>query len=172
MKRGLFLLILLMTVVATSVACWKPGEGAQTVAEHKPVIVPYLNIDIKTVPVATETHENTSVLACIGEFEQIPTEEENTPEWTYYGECRITHYDDCAECCGVAGNTTASGIYPTANHTVAAGYGLEFGTEVLINGQVYIVEDRGVDDGCFDIFVDDHETAVQMGMYYTDVYVR
>ena len=171
MKRGLILITLLFVVVTTSVLCWQPGEGCQTATESKPVIVPYLNVDIKTVPVVTEPpqmRENTSILSCVGEFEQIPEEE----KWTYYGECRITHYDDCELCCGIAGNTTASGVYPTENHTVAAGEGLEFGTEVLINGQVYVVEDRGVDDGCIDIFVDDHETALQMGMYYTDVYVR
>lgn len=93
-------------------------------------------------------------------------------EWVYYGECRITFYDDCEECCGVAGNTTASGVYPTSNHTVATGEDLPFGTELLIDGQVYVVEDRGVDPYCVDVFVDEHETAVALGMYYTDVYMR
>ena len=93
-------------------------------------------------------------------------------EWVYYGECRITFYDDCEECCGVAGNTTASGVYPTSTHTVATGEDLPFGTELLIDGQVYVVEDRGVDPYCVDIFVDEHETAVALGMYYTDVYMR
>lgn len=92
--------------------------------------------------------------------------------WSYYGECRITFYDDCEECCGVAGNTTASGVYPTSNHTVATGEDLPFGTKLLIDGQVYVVEDRGVDPHCVDIFVDEHETAVALGMYYTDVYMR
>lgn len=92
--------------------------------------------------------------------------------WVYYGECRITFYDDCEECCGVAGNTTASGVYPASNHTVATGEDLPFGTELLIDGQVYVVEDRGVDPYCVDVFVDEHETAVALGMYYTDVYMR
>ena len=93
-------------------------------------------------------------------------------EWVYYGECRITFYDDCEECCGVAGNTTASGVYPASNHTVATGEDLPFGTELLIDGQVYVVEDRGVNPYCVDVFVDEHETAVALGMYYTDVYMR
>ena len=93
-------------------------------------------------------------------------------EWVYYGECRITFYDDCEECCGVAGNTTASGVYPASNHTVATGEDLPFCTELLIDGQVYVVEDRGVNPYCVDVFVDEHETAVALGMYYTDVYMR
>ena len=171
MKRGLFLLILLMTVVATSVACWKPGEGAQTVAEHKPVIVPYLNIDIKTVPVATESHENTSVLACIGEFEQIPTEEENAPELTYLGVWTTTAYCACPICCGEwATGCTASGVLATSNHTVACGI-LPFGTQVLIDGQVYTVEDTGVDGEWIDIFFDTHEEALNYGMQEKEVYL-
>lgn len=94
-------------------------------------------------------------------------------DWVYYGNCRITHYDAGACCCGeFATGCTASGVLATINHTVASGEDLPFGTEVLINGQIYVVEDRGVDPYQFDIFVSTHDEAVAMGMYYTDVYVR
>ena len=42
----------------------------------------------------------------------------------------------------------------------------------MINGQIYIAEDRGVDPYQIDILVSDHETALAMGMYFADVYVR
>lgn len=94
-------------------------------------------------------------------------------DWVYYGNCRITHYDAGPCCCGeFATGCTASGVLATINHTVASGEDLPFGTEVLINDQIYVVEDRGVGPYEFDIFVSDHETALAMGMYYTDVYVR
>lgn len=94
-------------------------------------------------------------------------------EWVYYGNCRITHYDTGACCCGEwASGYTASGTLATVGRTVATGEDLPFGTEVMINGQVYIVEDRGVEPGQIDVLVSDHETALAMGMYYTDVYVR
>lgn len=94
-------------------------------------------------------------------------------DWVYYGNCRITHYDAGPCCCGeFATGCTASGVLATINHTVASGEDLPFGTEVLINGQIYVVEDRGVDPYQFDIFVSTHDEAVAMGMYYTDVYVR
>lgn len=93
--------------------------------------------------------------------------------WVYYANCRITHYDTGACCCGVyATGYTASGTLATVGRTVATGEDLPFGTEIMINGQVYIVEDRGVEPYCVDILVPDHETALAMGMYYTDVYIR
>lgn len=87
-----------------------------------------------------------------------------------YGNCRITFYCPCSSCCGEwAGGATASGVMPTANHTVAAD--LPFGTRLLIDGEEYIVEDRGVSGMCVDIFVDSHEEALQRGLYYTDIYI-
>lgn len=96
---------------------------------------------------------------------------EGGEEWFYYGNCRITFYDDCAECCGVAGNTTASGVYPTPQHTVATGGDLPFGTVLLIDGQEYVVEDRGVDAYEVDIFVATHDEALARGLYYADVFI-
>lgn len=101
--------------------------------------------------------------------EEPPADEAN---WIYYGAVTVTHYCNCEICCGVAGNRTASGTYPTPYYTVASGEDLPFGTEIMINGQTYVVEDRGVGVGCIDIFVPDHEQALAMGMYTADMYIR
>ena len=62
---------------------------------------------------------------------------------TYYGACTITHYCSCSACCGQwAGSPTASGVMPQAGVTVASD--LPFGTQIEINGQRYVVQDRGV----------------------------
>lgn len=90
---------------------------------------------------------------------------------TYYGNCRVTHYCACATCCGTADGITASGAPVQANHTVANG-SLPFGTQVVINGTVYTVEDRGVGADQFDIYVADHGEALARGLYYTDVYLK
>lgn len=84
------------------------------------------------------------------------------------GSCRITFYCPCSACCGSWGNATASGVAPTANRTVANG-SLPFGTRVLIDGQEYVVEDRGVGSDQFDIFVSSHSEALARGLYYTEV---
>lgn len=98
-------------------------------------------------------------------------EEEETVSARYFGNCRITFYCPGACCCGQwASGATASGTVATANRTVANG-SLPFGTRVLIDGQEYIVEDRGVGSNQFDIFVNSHQEALDRGLYYTDVYI-
>ena len=81
----------------------------------------------------------------------------------------MTAYCNCAVCCGTAGNPTASGVYPTSGHTVAMG-GVDFGTQLLINGHVYTVEDRGTPYGHVDIYFDSHQEALNFGLQYADVY--
>lgn len=106
----------------------------------------------------------------VGELETINT----APAMHSYGQCTITHYDDCPQCCGQwSGGNTASGVPPTVNHTVACN-GLPFGTRLMINGQEYIVEDRGdsrMGDFWIDIFVGSHDEALARGMYSADVYI-
>ena len=87
-----------------------------------------------------------------------------------WGVATITHYCNCSICCGQwAGGGTASGTTPTAGRTVAAD--LPFGTRLLINGQEYIVEDRGVSGLWVDIFVNSHQEALDRGMYQTEVWI-
>lgn len=97
--------------------------------------------------------------------------EEPAPAMHYYGNCRITFYCPGSCCCGAyATGITASGVPVQANRTVANG-SLPFGTRVMIDGQEYVVEDRGVGGDQFDIFVWSHQEALARGLYYTDVYV-
>lgn len=89
----------------------------------------------------------------------------------YYGSCRITFYCAGPCCCGAyATGITASGAPVQANHTVASG-DLPFGTRLMIDGQEYVVEDRGVGAQQIDIFVWSHQEALDRGLYYTDVYI-
>ena len=88
---------------------------------------------------------------------------------TYLGNFTLTAYCNCEICCGTAGNPTASGVYPTAGHTVAMG-GVPFGTQLMINGTVYTVEDRGTPYGHVDIFFNSHSEALAFGLQSADVY--
>lgn len=110
--------------------------------------------------------EPESVIEAVEVLEEEPEE----PAMHLYGNCRITFYCHCAACNGRAGANCASGVQPTVNHTVANG-SLPFGTCLLIDGQEYVCEDRGVGDFEIDIFVGSHEEALQRGLYYTDVYI-
>lgn len=96
------------------------------------------------------------------------------PKMHLYGNCTITFYDNGACCCGIwAGGHTASGTVPTANRTAASNV-LPFGTRILVDGQEYIIEDRGdgnMDAFWIDIFVNTHEEACRRGMYKADVFL-
>ena len=68
--------------------------------------------------------------------EQTSSESSDSSQGKYLGNFTLTAYCNCAQCCGTAGNLTASGTVPTAGRTVAMA-GVPFGTQLLINGTVY-----------------------------------
>ena len=89
---------------------------------------------------------------------------------TYLGRFKLTGYCSCSICTGQwSGGSTASGTTPTAGRTIAMG-GVPFGTKLVINGQVYTVEDRGTAYGHVDIFCSSHSEALSFGVQYADVY--
>ena len=97
-------------------------------------------------------------------------QDDSSQNLQYLGEFTLTGYCNCAACCGTAGNQTASGTWPTAGVTVAMG-GVDFGTQLMINGNIYTVEDRGTPYGHVDIYFDSHEDALAFGMQSADVYL-
>lgn len=91
------------------------------------------------------------------------------------GEClgtfTLTAYCGCSKCCG--GNKTATGTTPTQGRTIAADTSvLPYGTQVVINGIVYTVEDcgGGVKGNHIDIFFATHEDAIAFGRQSAKVY--
>ena len=117
----------------------------------------------------------TGIQAEIHPREVIEAQEVETEETKHlYGVCTITFYDNGVCCCGqYAYGATASGVMPTVNRTVASNC-LPFGTRLLINGQEYVVEDRGdsnMNDFWIDIYVSSHEEALQRGMFSAEVYI-
>lgn len=93
------------------------------------------------------------------------------------GEFVLTAYCPCSICCGSYSNPscpkTASGTIAQANHTIAADTDiLPFGTEVVIDGQTYIVEDvgGGVNGNHIDVFFNTHSEALSFGRKVEKVY--
>ena len=129
-----------------------------TMTMTKPELIAENAVQIETYKTEVENE-----LAAEEEVEEVPS-------MHLWGTATITHYCNCSACCGQwAGGGTASGTIPTAGRTVAAE--LPFGTRLVINGQEYIVEDRGV-SGCWvDIYCDSHAEALARGMYQTEVYI-
>ena len=117
---------------------------------------------------AEESSENTEDSSDASE-DQSSSESTNSGQGKYLGNFTLTAYCNCAQCCGTAGNLTASGTVPTAGRTVAMA-GVPFGTQLLINGNVYTVEDLGTPYGHVDIFFDNHSDALSFGLQSAEVY--
>ena len=122
-----------------------------------------------TEVVTEEAEEEESYEASEEETTDTSENTSSSGQGTYLGNFVLTAYCNCAQCCGTAGNATASGAMPTAGHTVAMA-GVPFGTQLLINGTVYTVEDLGTPYGHVDIYFDSHAEALSFGLQYADVY--
>jgi len=89
------------------------------------------------------------------------------------GVYKVTAYCACMQCCGKTNGITASGTQATANRTIAAPSTFAFGTQVVINGVTYTVEDRGgaIQGNRIDIYMNTHSEALQWGVRYVNVEV-
>lgn len=106
-----------------------------------------------------------------------PTYADENGSYVYAGDFVLTAYCPCPICCGIYSNmtkpTTASGTIATAGRTIAADTSVfPFGTQLVINGQIYTVEDRGgaIVGNRIDIFFNSHEEALIFGRRSAAVY--
>ena len=100
------------------------------------------------------------------------SEEESTADmsWNDIGECRITFYCPCEKCNGKWAGQTAIGAIPQEGRTVAVDRSvIPLGSEVLIDGYIYIAEDTGVRGKAVDIFLNDHQRCYDNGTYMANV---
>lgn len=106
-----------------------------------------------------------------GEFDSIQTVSESG--LTYLGNWTITAYCPCESCCGAySSGYTASGTLATAGRTIACNI-LPIGTQVMVDGHVYTVEDTGWSpyEQWIDIFFDSHDEALAFGEQQKEVYL-
>ena len=101
-----------------------------------------------------------------------PAEAVPAERWESLGTWKLTAYCPCEKCNGRGRAwTTASGAPMEAGKTVAVG-GLPFGTELMINGQIYVVQDRGVKGKHADILFPDHDSALAFGVKKAEVFIK
>ncbi len=97
---------------------------------------------------------------------------------TYLGTFWITAYCPCPICCGEYSNmdnpTTASGAPAVEGVTCAAPSNFAFGTELIVDGHTYTVQDRGgaINGNHLDIYFSNHQAALNFATGYYDVYVK
>lgn len=116
-----------------------------------------------------DTYEENDADFYEGDSDSQASSDSSSGQGKYLGNFTLTAYCNCAQCCGTAGNLTASGTVPTAGRTVAMA-GVPFGTQLLINGNVYTVEDLGTPYGHVDIYCDSHSEALSFGLQSAEVY--
>jgi len=94
----------------------------------------------------------------------------------YLGNFKITHYCACKKCCGAnAQGITASGKRVEEGKTIAVDTKvIKMGSHVYIDGYgEYEAQDTGsaIKGNIIDVYVADHNQALQMGVQYKDVYL-
>ena len=113
-----------------------------------------------------------------------PAEE---PELISLGEYKITYYCACEACCGSWAKNrpkdaegrpivkTASGATAEAGKTIAVDPDvIPYGTDVIINGHIYIAQDCGgaIQGNRIDIYCDSHDEALKNGLDYCEVFTQ
>lgn len=111
---------------------------------------------------------------------------QDTVDKIYLGEFALTAYCPCEKCCGEYGVNRP--IDENGDLIVYGAYGqrledgvsiatdpnvIGFNQEVYINGYVYRVHDTGgnIKGNQIDIYMADHDEAVEFGVQYADVYL-
>lgn len=143
------------------------------------ILAALLTLVLRTEVQANENEivETTEICSVVETTTEEPTTEiplttvkhEDIPDYRDLGTYKLTAYCSCSKCCGKSDGITASGTKATAGRTVAA-KGIPFGTKLMINGETYIVEDRGVGSGVIDIYFDSHSEALNFGVQYAKVF--
>lgn len=101
-----------------------------------------------------------------------PAEAVPAERWESLGTWKLTAYCPCQKCNGRGRAwTTASGAPMEPGKTIAVG-GLPFGTELMINGEIYVVQDRGVKGKHVDILYPDHDSAREFGIKKAEVFIK
>ena len=103
-----------------------------------------------------------------------PVDYEAQETYTYIGECTVTAYCPCEECCGKwADGLTATGL-PAGLGIVAVDPDvIPLGSTVVINGQRYLAADTGgaVRGFHVDICLSAHQEAVEFGVQSETVWI-
>lgn len=146
-------------------------EGTEQAAEDKALAAEQQRKDLAAAAKLAANKKDTTSVA--GTKSTTAKEASESEYGEYLGTFTITAYCPCAKCCGKTNGRTASGKIATAGHTVAASSQFAFGTQLVIGGKVYTVEDRGgaIKGNRIDIFFASHQAALNFGRKTMKVYL-
>ena len=93
--------------------------------------------------------------------------------WEYIGECVITAYCPCGECCGRwADGVTASGLPAVPGIVAVDPAVIPLGSTVIIDGQQYLAADTGVTGQAVDLCMESHASALAFGRSRQSVWIE
>lgn len=122
----------------------------------------------------SKTEATTQATTSAATTTTIQVENSGYESGTYIGTYVTTAYCGCSKCCGKSNGITASGTKATQGRTIAAPSSFAFGTELIINGHTYVVEDRGsaITGNRIDIYFTNHSDALAYGRKTVKVYAK
>lgn len=138
-----------------------PGDEVNQIPETAVAVADISGLDTAGTVAATPTY--------------VPADANG--QYQYLGEYLLTAYCPCPICCGKWSNmenpVTASGARPTQGWTIAAPKNFAFGTKIMIDGQIYEVQDRGgaITGNHFDVYFNTHQDALNFAMRTTSAYL-
>ena len=151
------------------------------------VIVSYSAID-EPIPEITAEGESVEITEHIKQTTaSTAISTEPVIEIVSLGEYKLTAYCGCSKCCGKWGENrpldeNGKPIVYTTNQTIAKEgvtiaadiSVLPYGTEVIIDGHRYIVQDRGgsITGNKIDIYFESHQAALEFGVQYKEVFIE
>lgn len=93
--------------------------------------------------------------------------------WKYIGECTITYYCPCEQCCGRwADGLTATGLLAGPGIVAVDPGIIPLGSTVVIDGRKYLAADTGVKGRHVDVCVASHQETVELGVRTAEVWVE
>ena len=116
----------------------------------------------------------------VSEVAMVEEPEELEVQQISLGEYKLTAYCACFKCCGkhpgdVAYGITKSGVRAVEGVTVAADTRiLPLGTEIIIDGHEYTVQDIGgaIKGNRIDVYFDSHQDALGFGVQYKEIFMK
>lgn len=116
------------------------------------------------------------IASVVTTIDAVDTTVNTEEEWVSLGTYKLTAYCPCEKCCGKgAKGITASGTVATAGRTIGVNPAvIPYGTEVLIDGHVYVAEDTGggIKQQHIDVFYNTHQEALNQGVIKREVFVK
>lgn len=172
LRFGIIIFIIIYIIMLIFLAIDHDENNEETITETE------------TITIATTESLKSDETIDIYETTEATT---NSQEFISLGEFKLTAYCSCSKCCGKWANNRPKDengndiVYGSIGERLKAGYSIAvdpdvipYGTEVIINDNVYKAQDCGgaIDGNEIDVYFDNHNEALEFGVQYAEVYIN